>query len=163
VKILFDNQKTWDRFEKILASWKGTPYRHLWKAKKRGVDCTLFTAAVMVELGYLKKIEHDYYPRDWHIHTKKELVMEGFFHHMINNLKPGWTALWLPTSAALIRGDIVAFRTMDTGVTNHCGIVIDRPKLTMIHSIELRGVSEMRLGNWWRRRLRSVFRFVREE
>lgn len=158
----FENDLNWNRYEKVLRSWEGTPYHHLWMHKGRGVDCTLYLGACLLEYGLLKKVEHDYYSRDWHIHTRQEIVMEGFFQHLIDQMKPPYNIRWVDKNIELMRGDIVAFKTTKMGVTNHCGIVIDSPKLTMIHSINHRGVSEMRLGKWWTKRLTNVFRVVKE-
>lgn len=130
--------------------------------KGRGVDCTLYLGACLLEFGLIKKVEHDYYSRDWHIHTRKEIVMEGFFNHLIDHMISPYTIKWIDRNTQLERGDIVAFATTKMGVTNHCGIVVDQPKLTMINSIDRRGVSEMRLGNWWIKKLRNVFRVVKE-
>lgn len=160
---LFKDDDHWSKYKEVLYSWEGTPYRHLWRAKNRGVDCTLYLAAVLLEYGILRKVKHDYYPRDWHIHTREEIVMEGFFNHLINYMIPPYTIKWIDKSTKLERGDIVAFATTKMGVTNHCGIVVDKPKLTMINSINRRGVSEMRLGNWWMKRLRNVFRVTKEQ
>jgi len=159
---VFDSDSAWKKYKEILFSWKGTPYRHLWMTKGRGCDCTLYIAATLLEAGYLQKVEHDYYPRDWHIHTHDELVMEGFFHHIENNLKPGFDAIQFAPGVELFRGDMVAFSTTEMNVTNHCGIYLDYPKPWMMNSINLRGVSEMQLGNWWMRKLKAVFRVVRK-
>lgn len=159
---VFRNNNEWRKYKKILYSWEGTPYRHLWMQKGRGVDCTLYLAAALLDFGILKKVEHDYYSRDWHVHTRNEVVMEGFFNHLINHMIPPFTILWVDKNIELMRGDIVAFATTKMGVTNHCGIITDAPKLTMINSINRRGVSEMRLGGWWMKKLRNVFRVVKE-
>ena len=158
----FTDQKAWDGYDKVLRSWIGTPFRHLWAAKGRGVDCTLFLGHALMEYGIITAVEHDYYPRDWHIHTHEERVMEGFYHHISENMAPGFDMNWLPKNTEFIRGDILGFSTTKTGVTNHCGIVMDEPKLYMINSINHRGVCIIPVVRWWKKYLKNVFRVVKE-
>ena len=163
VKNLFENDENWKRFEDELLSWLGTPYRHLQNAKGRGADCTLFVAQAMVNSGFLLSVEYDYYPRDWHIHTTEEFVLESLERHIKNNLPEGIGAVDLTNDDALIRGDLIMYATTKKNVTNHCAIVLDefdgRCQMT-IHSINYRGVSRFPLGRTWKRKQRGGFRFV---
>jgi len=154
----FNRQENWLKYRQILEDWIGTPYRHLTMVKGRGADCTLYLAAAMLEMKILTKVEHDYYPKEWFRHTTKELVMEGFFEHIENNMTPGLNMIWLGKDADLMRGDIVAFSTAGIGATNHCAIMMSKQR--MINSIEQGGVQILTYGSWWERRLKSVFRVV---
>jgi len=156
----FADGKTWTRYKKILFSWIGTPYRHLTMVKGRGADCTLFIAAVLIEAKVMSRIEYDYYPKDWHIHTTEEKVLDGFFRHMTTGCFPGFTFARLDTGHPKHRGDILTFSTTSTGVSNHAGVYLGDDK--MIHSIEQRGVSVIPCGNFFTNKMTGIFRLIRE-
>lgn len=158
----FADQEAWNNYDKILRSWIGTPFRHLWGAKGRGADCTLFLGNALLEHGVLDALEHDYYSRDWHIHTTEEKVMNGFYHHIASNMGKGYGIYLMPIDTVFMRGDILGFSTTTTGVTNHCGIIMDEPKLHMINSINRRGVCIIPVVSWWLKHLKNVFRVVKE-
>jgi len=159
----FDDDQAWAEYKAILLSWVGTPFRHMWSAKGRGTDCTLFLGSAMLEHGILTKLEYDYYPKDWHIHTQEEIVMDTFYRHIQNNMAPGYGVEWLPSvHEELKRGDILGFSTTSTGVTNHCGIVMDFPKPFMINCINQRGVRVIPVVSWWFKYLKNIFRVVKE-
>lgn len=159
----FLDDDAWSKYDAILRSWIGTPFRHLWNAKGRGVDCTLFLGSCLLEYGILNALEHDYYSRDWHIHTKEEKVMEGFYRHIKNNMVPGFTMVQIPVDSGYMRGDILGFTTTQTGVTNHCGVIMDGfQKRHMINSINRRGVCIIPVVSWWAKRIKNVFRVVKE-
>lgn len=161
MKACFADDRRWQTYEAILKSWQGTPYRHLTMVKGRGADCTLYLAACLLEAGLLTKVEHDYYPRDWHIHTKQEIVLQGFFHHVDHHLAEGLTVMRRENSSKLLRGDVLSFATTRTGVSNHCACYLGNGE--MIHSINQRGVSETQYGGYWQRKLTAVFRFMEDE
>lgn len=161
---LFENNEQWAVFKEELLSWMGTPYRHLQGAKHYGADCTLFIANAMVNIGLMKKLEYEYYPRDWHQHTQQEFVLEGLYRHTFkDNMKAGTDVIQLPVDVDLQRGDLLHFATTPQNISNHCSVVLDefdgRCHMT-IHSIERRGVSRFPLGRTWKRKMRGVFRFV---
>ena len=68
----FDDDAAWEAFRAEAESWLGTPYRHLQRCKGRGADCTLFVGQALLDAGLLTRLEYDYYPRDWHEHTRDE-------------------------------------------------------------------------------------------
>ena len=78
----FDNEAAWEAFRAEAESWLGTPYRHLQRCKGRGADCTLFVGQALLDAGLLTRLEYDYYPRDWHEHTRDEYVLEASHRHM---------------------------------------------------------------------------------
>lgn len=163
MKPLFEREDNWKRMERELLSWLDTPYRHLQNVKGRGADCTLFVAQAMVNVGFLLKVEYDYYSRDWHIHTKEEFVLKSLEVHIKNNLPENITAIDLSNSDKLMRGDLILYSTTKKNVTNHCAILLDefdgRCQVT-IHSINRRGVSRFPLGRTWKRKQRGGFRFM---
>ena len=168
VPYFYDDQ-AWDLCRKEMLSWEGTPYRHLTMVKGRGADCTLFVGAVWKSLGILEYVTHDYYPRDWHIHTSLELVKNGFEWHFRNALRKGYSMIDVDNRTDFIRGDVLCFATTSTGVTNHtaiwCGYWPEtKEKDQMFNSIDSsrRGVCRIKYGSWWRARLTSILRVMRE-
>jgi hypothetical protein len=163
IPVFFDD-KIWRVFKAELISWVGTPYRHLQDAKGRGADCALYIARVLKSTGLLVDVVYDYYPKDWHIHTNEEFVLESFNRHIREHLVDGVGAIPLSKDDDLIRGDVLTFSTTKQNVSNHCAVVLDdyNGRLRrIIHSINNRGVSFFPLGKRWRNRQRSGFRFVR--
>ncbi len=159
----FAVQKNFHKFKKILESWLGTPYKHLKMVKGRGADCTLYIAACWHEYGILEEITYDYYPRDWHVHTKNELVLENLFRHFKDHCAEGYTIQLYPPTEPFIQGDMLVFATSKTGVSNHTSIYLgaDGTKDQMlIHSINYRGVSKFPYGKFWERKLTSICRVM---
>jgi cell wall-associated NlpC family hydrolase len=79
MKYFFEDEKNLVRLKKCLDEWIGTPYRHRCGVKGRGCDCIHFVSKILEELGILiwrKDLIPDY-PRDWHIHHTRELLMES--------------------------------------------------------------------------------------
>lgn len=154
-----------ERYEKIVFSWKGTPYRHLVCSKGRGADCTLLVGACLKELGVLKKIEHEYYPRHWHFATKKEWVIESFYHHINNHLRNGWVVTWqhekIPMEKFMF-GDVITFATTSMGVSNHCGIWIDKGRY-FFNSAGKRGCCVLTYGSFWDKRQTGLLRLWKED
>ena len=166
MKPIFDDEQTWQAFRNEAESWLGTPYRHLQRCKGRGADCTLFVGQALLDAGLLVRLEYDYYPRDWHEHTREEFVLEASYRHMHEHMRPGLRMRDLPEGTPFLRGDWLAFSTTRQGVTNHCGLVWpdeNGEPLRMLHAINDRGVSFTPLGRWWTSRLTRHFRIVREE
>jgi len=165
----FENDENWAKLWEEMESWKGTPYRHLAMAKNRGADCTLFIGGVWKALGILDGIEFDYYPKDWHIHTEEELVLDSFIKHYQKHYNPGLgLKRFGPLKVdELMRGDILGFNYPDRDimVSHHAAIWIGtimktRQRKIMINSIEKRGVVHLQYGSHWEKRLTNVFRVM---
>ena len=161
-KPLFEDARMFRRIVEIAETWKGTPYRHLTMVKGRGADCSLFIAAIFLEAGILKKVEHDYYPRDWHIHTKDELVVDGFTDHLARNLANGLQGevYKSPDPESIMIGDILGFSTATTGATNHASLYLGND--TMIHCIQHKGVHEVDYKFFWSEKLTTIFRIFQQ-
>lgn len=161
----FSNIENWTRCKAVIDSWLGTPYRHLWMKKGRGADCSLFIGAILVELGIVKKVEHEFYPQDWFAHTPFEFVKDSFSHNIINQMVEGFDVQailpdTLEMGIPLMRGDITCFSTVPTtNVTNHAGIMMDPPS-SFVHSVIGRGVSFMSWGNFWFDKTTVIYRVV---
>lgn len=158
----FLNNDLREKYLKILLSWKGTPYRHLTAKKGRGADCTLLIAAALKELGVLKKVEYEHYPRGWHMSTTREWVLESFYHHIQNHLRKNYHALWKMEKIKeedLMFGDVITFATTSTKVSNHCGVWLDERK-SFFNSIGRRGCCQMTYGSYWEKRQTGFLRLM---
>ena len=79
IKEFFETEAKQQELKKILDSWIGTPFRHHCGVKGLGCDCIHFVACVFDEMKIIKmtkKLIPDY-PKDWHIHNTRELLLEG--------------------------------------------------------------------------------------
>lgn len=158
----FENPRLIKKYRRILKSWNGTPYKHLVCHKGRGADCTLLVGASLKELGVLRKVEHEYYPRGWHMSTTKEWVLESFYHHIKNHLRNGFGLWWRHQHVEeedFIFGDVITFATTAMKVSNHCGIWLDKRK-AFYNSIHQRGCCELTYGGWWDKRQTGVLRVM---
>lgn len=140
-----------------LESWRGTPYRHLARSKGRGADCTLFIADVLLTVGILTEIKHEYYSRDWHLHTNEETVRNGFIDHLKNHLNLRYTSrVYTDRLPRLKRGDVLGFKEKDANVTHHTSIYTDNNM--MFHCLPKRGVCETKFHKYWQDTLTTIFR-----
>lgn len=166
MRSLFQDDVVWQKFEKELLSWEGTPYRHLQRTKGRGADCTLMIAQILFDMKMLKKIEHEYYSSNWFYHVEDEFVLNSFEHHFNNHLVGGIKVVGISKEEQLMRGDIPTFSFVKSGRVHHCGIVLDefdgRCQI-MMHSVLHRGVSKFPLGRTMLRKRQGGFRFVVEK
>ena len=78
VEYYFENIEKQKELKIILSSWLDTPYKHHVGVKGLGCDCIHFVHGVFVELGKIPKNNEKLpdYPRDWHIHNTRELLIE---------------------------------------------------------------------------------------
>ena len=152
----FSDETNWQKMEKVLFSWIGTPYRHMQMAKGRGADCTLFLAAIWKEFGLLTNVEHEYYKRDWINTTKDQKVINGILKHYKEYAIDGITLKQYERDEELFRGDLLVFCLNEKGIANHAGVYLGDEKL--IHATNLRGVSVYFMGQAWRSRITTFFR-----
>lgn len=165
---LFRDDDEWSSYKKELYEWIGTPYKHLKMAKGRGADCSLFIAATWLFAGVISEVVYDYYPKDWHIHTLDEFVLNGLYWHLKNKGCAGYDVIRVDykDQSSFIRGDVLAFTTTPRNVTNHAAVWIGfnsvtKEKNKMLNSIMPKGVCELQYGTWWQSRLTSIFRIMR--
>ena len=152
----FDSDADWARFSAIVASWVGTPYRHVTMVKGRGADCALFIGACWKEMGVLTDVTYDYYPKDWYVHSTTELVLDSLYRHFQNHAAPG-LAIERHEGTPL-RGDALAL-SMGSRVSNHTALYMGDNKV--VHASPKKGVVEARFGHWMRPCVTNVFRVVR--
>lgn len=162
MKPLFESNENWERMKSIIDSWLGTPYRHLAMVKGGGADCTLFIGACWKEYGILNYVSHEYYPKEWHIHTKQELILDSFDEHWHNHTNPGFTFHEFRKDLPIMRGDVLAFSTTSQHVTNHASIYLGYVdhKDVMCHVINGRPVSYFPFGHFWKDKMVSFFRVM---
>ena len=155
LKPYFDNPDRVKKFRELLLSWIGTPYRHMGRVKGRGADCTLFIAECAKEFGIFKKLEYDYYPKDWHLHSDKEYLLEGLERNK-KNLADNLLLLEVEDKENLMFGDWLVFSISPRGLSNHSAIYLGNEEF--ISALNKEGVCIKRLTKSWKKALRHVFR-----
>jgi NlpC/P60 family putative phage cell wall peptidase len=97
-------------------SWQGTPFRHMCGLKHIGVDCIHLVEAVLRAVGLLgaDAIVPSYSP-DWHLHQRRELLLEGLRQHC-DEVEPPYQV-----------GDILVWRYGRTA--SHCGLYVGDGRL----------------------------------
>ena len=160
MKKYFENDNNYKRFERVINSWIGTPYKHLTLVKGRGADCALFIGGVMRDCGIIKKVVYDYYPRNWHIHTKQEYVLNGINKHITEQAIDGITIeRYAPDEEIeFYRGDILTFTMRDNAITNHAAYYIEGGFL--IHSMQRVGVHKITIPSFFIQHLTNIFRLM---
>lgn len=96
----FDDIEKQKLLKDILDDWLGTPFRHFCGVKGLGCDCIHFVARVLEETGVLTWHKNMIlsYPKDWHVHNTRELLVEGIEKN-ISSEKVGLSGL--------MNGDII--------------------------------------------------------
>ena len=140
---LFEDDKIWEEFKRELLSWLGTPYRHHTAVKGRGVDCTLYIGTALKNVGLLAKVENTYYPRDFHLHSDEELVIENIYKHL-KYLPKGLVVRQVDDE--LMRGDMITIRTKGSRIFNHTGVYLGNDEF--VSATVARGVCILRLSKW---------------
>ncbi|MEO1701466.1 MAG: NlpC/P60 family protein [Pseudomonadota bacterium] len=126
-------------------SWLGTPYRHQACRKGVGVDCVGFVAGVWSEVyGAMPEYRRDY-TRDWAETGKVDRLLEACRRACCQR----------SNVFEAEPGDILLFRIRPEAMAKH--VAIFSGDHHMIHAGERRTVSEVKIQNWWRRRLVGVF------
>ncbi len=154
MKSYFRLKKRREKFIKIVESWIGTPYHHMWHTKGRGADCSLFIAECLKEQGILKEvIVKDYYPTDW------QLNGQHLLEHTIENVKleKELQIIELKSNNNLMFGDIMVFTFVSTGIPHHSAIYTGD---NIIVQVGKGGVTKTLYDNRWQKHLVSVYRIV---
>ena len=92
-------------------SWVKTPFRHAAALKGVGVDCIHLVEAVLCAVGLVKSqgLLPSYSP-DWHLHLRRELLIEGLRQHCDE------------VGESYEVGDILVYRYGRTA--SHCGLYV---------------------------------------
>jgi cell wall-associated NlpC family hydrolase len=145
----FDDLTALARLRAELARWRGTPFRHAAAVRGGGVDCIHFVTETLIEIEALpasiRRAVPDY-PRDWHVHQERELLLE--------NIPTRWFA---PVCLDEIRsGDLLIFRFGKCA--SHAALIFDG---NLWHSIVRLGVVTSRADDpFWTGRLAAAFALI---
>ena len=115
----------------------------------------------LVNLGILKDLNYDYYPKDWWLHTDKQIILDYVEKHR-KLLKNGFDFQEIDFNKEnLLEGDYLGFSLLNKkGIINHSGIYLGNDEF--IHSTPKRGVCIEKLTNYWKRHLRLVIRLIKK-
>lgn len=70
------------------ATWLGTPYHHMGRVKRAGVDCLTLLAEIYHAAGVIGHVELPFYPPDWHLHRDAERYLEGLMRYAREVARP---------------------------------------------------------------------------
>jgi len=157
MKKYFEDDTNYKRFEGVINSWIDTPYRHLTVVKGRGADCALFIGGILRDIGIIKKVVFDYYPKNWFIHTDKEYVLDGLMEHVKNQARSNIELERYTPEVKLYRGDILGFN-IKSNATNHVAYYMEGSSI--IHSLERIGVHKIMMPEFFKDRLTNIFRLM---
>ncbi len=160
---IFVDDNLYGKFEEELCSWIGTPYKHFTMVKHRGADCALFIMACLNLVGIISHVDNKtYYSKDWWRHGGGEFIRDKFVDHMSKYAADGYKSVWLPKEDGdpIYRGDLIGFSMSKTGISHHCGIMLESGK-EMIHSIHGRGVQKAAYAPWWERHRTGIIRIIK--
>jgi cell wall-associated NlpC family hydrolase len=81
---------------RVAKSFLGTPYVHMGRVKKQGVDCLTLLAEVYMEAGLVERVPIPNYSEMWHLSKGDQLYMNGLlkYMHETTTPKPADIALW---------------------------------------------------------------------
>lgn len=127
------------------ARWIGTPYRH--QAAKRGVgaDCIGLIAGVWAGVYGAAPFYARTYSRDWAETGVEERILRACQDYCAPVLRD-----------AFAEGDLLVFRIRHHALAKHIGICTAADR--MIHAVERHAVQDVKLTDWWTRRLVGAFR-----
>lgn len=140
-KTFFSIEENRKRYEEIIFSWLGTPYRHWCAVKGRGADCMMFLVATLEEFGLLDSgaTKLKYYPRDWHINGNVEILLNSIEENK-HKLKQGTLIKYGKIEISeMLWGDWLCFSLSPKNLCNHGGIMVSDGKV--LHSVYKKGVT----------------------
>jgi cell wall-associated NlpC family hydrolase len=150
MKDYFDDIERREKLLAILESWLGTPFRHHSGVKGLGTDCIHFVGRVFEEMGLVrwkKDIIPDY-PRDWHLHSTREMLKE----RVLKELKVVQVSL----GDELKDGDILLFHLGKAA--SHAGIYY---KEYVYQAVERMGVCKVSIvDKVAKRQLKFILRVI---
>ena len=141
------------------ASWIGTPYQHMGRTKKAGVDCIHFVGMLLTEMGLLRELKMSgFYPTDWYDYGQ-ELMTDTIANHAANCMEAGIIAQYSPEDMTCETGDMICLKVLSQ-VTNHVVIKLDKNRI--IHAVPSAGVVYDNLDRW-KNNIARVYKFYYEE
>lgn len=146
VKYLFEDPGKLEMLKAFLKDWLGTPYKHYSGVKGLECDCIHLIVRGCEALGiWLPKIP--WYNRDWHLHNKEELLLDGIRKHLRADEFP---------AESPINGDIVTYKFGHT--RSHAGWFVDGRVYQAIFGI---GVQARTWNDeYWFKRRSIIFRLL---
>jgi len=157
-KSYFTDTKNRDCLYDLITSWKGTRFRHGAMVKGRAVDCALYVASLLRELGVFTSIVHERVLQTWCLHTKREVMLDGYRAQFQKRMSHRLIAVEIGLDEETQFGDILFFATTKMGVSNHCAIMLDSPNMAC--ALEHRGTCIVILSDVWRNRLQHKYRIM---
>jgi cell wall-associated NlpC family hydrolase len=144
----FESQERQDKLGSVLEEWIGTPFRHKCGVKGLGCDCIHFVGKVLEEFELIdfKRIKMPDYPRDWHLHNKKERLAASIVQYL--NVE----RIFLKNNDILVNGDIILFHYGKAA--SHAGIFY---KNRIYHALQ--SVGKVTKTSFSDRRYRRMMRF----
>lgn len=125
-------------------AWVGTPYRHQGRRRQVGCDCVGLLLGVWdAAVGCAPAAPAAYSP-DWAEAGGRELLLQG----LVENALP-------KGSAAIVAGDVLAFRWRPHLPAKHVGIAVSPERF--VHAWRGGGTCIAELDSGWRRRIAAVF------
>ena len=162
MKEYFATKERQEKLQQLGKEWLGVSYCHMGYTRG-GVDCTKFIGLVCVELGILPGIEKNvYYPKDWHTHGNRELVLESverYGKELAEGLKLIKYQYGLESTPKSALGDLFCLAVNQTGICNHTAIYISDGKI--IHCLQRKGVIISDFQTW-QRKIKYLYRIFEE-
>jgi len=140
----FDDYEKVEALRKTLKEWLGTPFRHHAGVKGLGTDCLHMVKGVTEELG-IRSPKIPKYPKDWHQHQHKDMMIEGLDSAKTLELQPDINPR---------NGDVVVFKFGN--VNSHVAIYCDG---MLYHAVFASGViCSSYKDAYFQSRIRRVYR-----
>ena len=135
-----------DDIVRAARGWIGTPYQHQASLIGIGTDCLGLVRGVWRQLFGDEPERLTAYGPGWAESGGQEALADAARRHLIE-IEP----------ADFRDGDVLLFRWRPHLPAKHAGIAVSTGR--MIHAQEHVAVTEIAIGNWWRRHLSHAFRF----
>lgn len=162
---LFSIPEWYEKLEKEIYEWIGTPYRPTWGVKQVGCDCNSFVGGVLYNLGILQKLELHYYPNCWWEVKEQEELIKFYWQQHYKQFKPEFEAQFLPfdLETELMPGDLLHFSLLGgkLHIINHSAWLLKNNRIA--HAIQNYGVTIEPLSDFYFKRIRRYTRFFLRE
>ena len=136
----------------VARQWIGTPYQHQASCYQVGCDCLGLLRGVWRTLCGREPGRIAPYSRDWGEALGQERLLVAARAYLDER--------WTPSAGqplAFEAGDVLLFRMQPGALAKHVAIAASDTR--MVHAQEGVPVSEVVIGDWWRRRIVGVFGF----
>jgi len=147
IKYFFSDEEKRADLKRVMDEWLNTPFRHKTCVKGLGCDCVHFVGGVMEELHLcvVKRLKIPNYPRDWHLHNTRELLLEG--------IEAAFDVVAISLDGNLMDGDLILSHYGKA--SSHIGVYFGGYVYQAVDGI---GVNRINFND---RKFRSQMKFVR--